>query len=103
MRRLTPQGSLEEYRDASGHLVIAEMPAHESWYGHALTDIETATAARVAFLTRLGTGVLPHAQMVLQDGDLVHMLAETDDVERVQAMLAGPRDAALSAAREGAS
>jgi len=103
MRRLIPQGSLEEYRDASGHLVIAEMPAHESWYGHALTDIETATAARVAFLTRLGTGVLPHAQMVLQDGDLVHVLAETDDVERVQALLAGPRDAALSAAREGAS
>ena len=103
MRRLIPQGALEEYRDASGNLVIAELPAHESWYGHAITDIETATAARVAFVTRLGTGVLPHAQMVLQDGDLVHMLARTDDMDRVQTLLAGSRDAALSAVRDGGS
>lgn len=101
MRRLIPQDALEEYRDASGQVMLAEMPAHPSWYGHAVVDMESATGARVAFISRLGTGLVPHTDMVLQDGDLVHVLAATDDAPRVQAILAGSRDDGLRAAREG--
>ncbi len=103
MRRLTPQDALEEYRDASGQVILAEMPAHSSWYGHGVSDIEVATGARIAFVSRLGAGLLPTAEMVLQDGDLVHMLTQSGDAERVQFILAGPRDSALRAARDGGS
>ncbi|MGA0009596.1 MAG: potassium channel family protein [Candidatus Nanopelagicales bacterium] len=100
MRRLLPQGGLEEFRDASGHVVLTEMPAHPSWYGHAVSDIEVSTRTRVGFLSRLGAGLIPTADTVLQDGDLVHMLSTVDDVDRVQAVLAGDRDAALRIVRD---
>ena len=103
MRRLLPQGGLEEYRDASGQVLIAEMPAHASWYGHAISDMETATGARVAFVSRLGSGLIPEADSVLQDGDLVHVLVANEDVSRVETILAGPREAGLASQREGAS
>ncbi|MGA0090805.1 MAG: potassium channel family protein [Candidatus Nanopelagicales bacterium] len=101
MRRLIPQDALEEYRDASGQVMLAEMPAHPSWFGHAVVDMEIATGARVAFISRLGSGLVPHTDMVLQDGDLVHVLAATDDAPRVQAILAGSREEGLRSAREG--
>lgn len=101
MRRLIPQDALEEYRDASGQIMLAEMPTHSSWYGHAVVDLERSTGARVAFISRLGSGLIPHTDMVLQDGDLVHILAHTDDAPRVQAILAGSREDGLRALREG--
>jgi trk system potassium uptake protein len=95
MRRLFPQGALEEYRDASGIVVLAEVPLHTSWYGHAATDVEAASGARIAYMSRLGSGMLINQQTVLQDGDLVHMLVEAEDSDRVTAILAGSREQAL--------
>ena len=101
MRRLLPQDGLEEFRDASGAVALVEMPAHATWYGHAVTDIEGLAGARVAYISRLGTGMIPDANTVLQDGDLVHVLAATGDLDRIQAALAEPREAAVRAVREG--
>lgn len=95
MRRLLPQGSLEEYRDASGLVALAEMPVHPSWYGHASADLETATGARVAFLSRLGSGMLVQSDTVLQDGDLVHVMVAAADAPRVEEILSRPRDQVL--------
>lgn len=102
MRRLIPRDALEEFRDASGEVLLSEMPVDATWYGHAVMDIEAATEARVAFITRLGAGLLPTDDTVLQDGDIVHVLTLSDDGPRVQAILAGVRDAALRSARESA-
>ena len=103
MRRLLPQGGLEEYRDASGEVLIVEMPVHASWYGHAASDLEIATGARIAYLSRLGSGMLVEADTVLQDGDLVHLLVRADDATSTEAILAGPHDKAMAALAEGRS
>lgn len=103
MRRLVPQDGHEEYRDASGQVLLTEMPAHASWYGHAVADIEVATGARVAYISRLGTGILPAPQTVLQDGDLVHVITATEHAGRVQAILDGSREDGLREARGGGS
>lgn len=48
---------------------------------------------RVAFLTRLGEAVLPTSQTVLQEGDLVHVMMRTDEVDTVEAAFAkGPEE-----------
>ena len=47
--------------------------------GHKVGEMEAATGARVAFITRFGKGVLPISSTVLQDGDQVHVLV-TDDI-----------------------
>ncbi|MBM3687973.1 MAG: TrkA family potassium uptake protein, partial [Actinobacteria bacterium] len=86
--------------DASGQVLLSEMPVHASWYGHAIADIEHATHARVGFVSRLGAGMIPGPDAVLQDGDLVHVLVSTDDASRVEAVLAGTREAGLGAVKD---
>ena len=59
--------------------------------GHKISKMQEETGVRVAFLTRLGEAILPSSQTVLQEGDLVHVMMRTDDVEKVEASFAeGP-------------
>jgi trk system potassium uptake protein TrkA len=48
--------------------------------------MEEEAGMRVAFLTRLGEGMVPHRDSVVQEGDLVHVSVEwarMAEVERV--------------------
>ncbi len=72
IRRLTPEGSRSEWRDASGTIQLCEISLHKAWFGKPVLLIEEATNARVAFITRLGEGLIPNSHTVLQEGDLVH-------------------------------
>ena len=90
LRRLLPQGSVPEHTDPSGRIVLAEVPLHHSWIGRPLTEIEDVAGARVAFLTRLGEGVLPHKDTVYQDGDLVHLVTATSSLATVEYKLDQP-------------
>ncbi len=91
MRRLFPEGTLTEWRDPSGHVVLAEVAYSPDWIGCRLTDLERAARVRVALLTRLGEGVVPHAQTVLQEGDLVHVVMAEEQRDAVaRAFAAGP-------------
>jgi trk system potassium uptake protein TrkA len=54
--------------------------------------LQEATGARVAFLTRLGDGVLPTPTTVVQEGDLVHFVVRTDAVPAVERRLSRPPD-----------
>ncbi len=86
LRRLLPQGHVPEFTDPSGRVVIAEMPVHEAWVGHRLFDLEAAAGGRVAYVSRLGEGLVPGPDTVYQDGDLVHLAldrAHLPEAERV--------------------
>lgn len=84
MRWLLPMGAQEEYRDASGTVMLAEVHVGPTWIGHRVQELEAASRARVAFLTRYGEAVLPQEQTVVQDGDLVHALFAPNDRENVE-------------------
>ena len=93
MRRLLPAGTLAEWRDPSGRVALAEVALAPSWIGHRVSDLEAQSGARVALLTRLGNGIVPGPDAVVQDGDLVHITMlweQRDQVERTFA--AGPED-----------
>jgi trk system potassium uptake protein len=90
LRRLLPQGSVPEHTDPSGRVVLAEVPLHQSWIGRPLTEIEDVAGARVAFLTRLGEGVVPQKDTVYQDGDLVHLVTATSSLGTVEYKLDQP-------------
>ena len=88
MRRLTPDGTKSEWRDATGTILLVEVSLHKEWYGESILLIEKNTNARVAFITRLGEAVLPDEHTVLQEGDLVHLLVNEKQVAETEKMLA---------------
>ena len=84
MRRLLPLGAADEYRDPSGTVSLAEVHLGTLWLGRRSTELEAASGARVAFITRYGQAMLPEADTVLQDGDLVHALFTDEIRDRVE-------------------
>ncbi len=88
MRRLTPDGTKSEWRDATGTILLVEVSLHKEWYGESILLIEKNTNARVAFITRLGEAVLPDEHTVLQEGDLVHLLVNEKQVAETEKTLA---------------
>jgi trk system potassium uptake protein len=86
MRRLLPHGSEPEWRDPSGSVRLAEVPVDRAWVGERLSRLEEESGGRVAFLTRLGDGLLPRADTVLQDGDIVHVVMREADADAVEAI-----------------
>lgn len=87
LRRILPLGAEDEYADPSASIVLAEVHIGDSWIGERYTDIEAAAPARLAFVTRLGRGLLPHADLVVQQGDLVHLLFAPEDRARIEDLL----------------
>lgn len=84
LRRLVPEGSKSEWRDASGAIQLCEMHPHKGWFGMAIAELEAATSARVAFITRLGEGLIPDSHTVLQEGDLLHVTVRDTDLSKVE-------------------
>lgn len=88
LRRLLPEGAESEWVDPRANVRLAEVHVAASWIGSPVAKLEAASGARVAFLTRYGDGILPTSNTIIQDGDLVHVIAHTDDTERVAEVLA---------------
>ena len=84
LQRLLPQGAVPALTDPSGRVVIAEVPLARGWAGRRFSEIESLTSTRIAFVTRLGEGLVPGADTVYQDGDLVHVASATTDLQRVE-------------------
>ncbi|MFD3488725.1 potassium channel family protein [Streptomyces sp. NPDC058665] len=93
LRRLLPSGAEPLWRDPSGGVQLAEVHTSTAWIGHKISTLQEETGVRVAFLTRLGEAILPTSQTVLQEGDLVHVMMRTDDIQKVEAVFAeGPEE-----------
>ncbi|GAA4984245.1 TrkA family potassium uptake protein [Kineococcus glutinatus] len=88
LRRLLPDGPAAEYLDTSGRVALVEMPVHLAWVGRRLTALEEAAAVRIAYVTRLGVGLVPTPATVYQEGDVVHATCEQHRVEEAAAVLA---------------
>ncbi|GLW72156.1 Trk system potassium uptake protein TrkA [Kitasatospora phosalacinea] len=94
LRRLLPSGAEPLWQDPSGAVQLAEVAFAPSWIGHRLAELEEAAGVRVAFVTRVGEGVLPTPQMVVQEGDLVHVMLRRNELTAVEAAFAqGPEEA----------
>ena len=84
LRRLLPSGSEPQWRDPSGNARLIEVYVHSGWVGRTVSSMEAAGRCKIPFLTRFGTGVVPTAQTVFQDGDLVYAAVTNDQVPDVE-------------------
>jgi trk system potassium uptake protein TrkA len=90
LRRLLPQGHVPELVDPSGNVVIAEVTVNPAWVGRRITAIEEATGTRAAYLTRLGSAMLPGSDTVFQEGDLLHLASLATDLPHAERTLDAP-------------
>jgi len=90
LHALTRDTEMAKWRDPSGTVAVLEVALHEEWVGRPCTDLEAATDARVAFLIRFGTGILPEPKTVIQSGDQVYIAAISGRAAEALAIAAQP-------------
>lgn len=90
MRRLIPHGLVAEYRDPSGHVVIAEIHYHPDWVGRRLDELEAMAPARAVYVTRLSEGLVARPDSIIQEGDLLHFAVDKADIGRVEELFDAP-------------
>lgn len=90
MRRLLPEGSEPVWRDQSGSVRLVEVHVHHDWVGQTVGRMQEAARTPIPFLLRVGSGLVPHADTIFQDGDLAYAACETERVSDVEAVLSSP-------------
>ncbi len=88
LRRLLPEGSEPLWRDPTGKIVLAELAFSPAWIGEQVRSVEARTMTRIAFVDRLGQAFVPDAGTVLQEGDVIHVIAREGDLDRIAAAFA---------------
>jgi trk system potassium uptake protein len=83
IRRLLPEGVSSLWRDPTGEVVLAEVQTDPKWIGAKVSALEEAAKTRVAYLSRMGEALVPAGDTVIQDGDVVHVMAASGDIERI--------------------
>ncbi len=91
LQRVLPDSPAVEWIDPSAQVLLVERTVPAGWAGHPVADLELDGVARVVALTRLGVAQVPTADLLLQDGDTVHLALAGAAGDRLDARLsAGP-------------
>ncbi|GLW07733.1 Trk system potassium uptake protein TrkA [Microtetraspora sp. NBRC 13810] len=89
LRRILPEGAEPLWRDPTGTIVLAEVTCNPGWVGTRTADLEAAIGARLAFINRMGEAVLPKEDTMVQEADILHVLAAENDMDRINKALSG--------------
>jgi trk system potassium uptake protein TrkA len=88
LRKLLPEGGEPLWRDPTGRIVLAEIAFSPLWIGEQVKAMEVSTMTRIAFIDRLGQAFVPDSGTVLQEGDVIHVVAKEADLDRIAAAFA---------------
>ena len=93
LRRLLPAGAEPDFRDPSGTIRLDQIPVTAAWVGQRTEQLEEQTGARIAWIDRLGEGMLPREDTVIQEGDLLHLVMREENAARAYDVLdRGPEE-----------
>ena len=93
LRRVLPVGAEPDYRDPSGTIRVDALAVTDKWVGRRTIHFQEHTGSRIAWIDRLGEGVIPSRDSVLQEGDMMHLVLREEGAERVFAAYEqGPED-----------
>jgi trk system potassium uptake protein TrkA len=88
LRRVLPAGAEPDFRDPSGTVRVDHIDVPEPWVGHRTIHLQEQSRSRIAWIDRLGEGMLPNRETVLQEGDLLHLVIREEDAAHTYAVLA---------------
>src|SRR5580700_11808414 len=88
LRKLLPEGAEPLWRDATGKIVLSQVSVSPEWIGEPVKLVEASAGTRIAYIDRLGEAIVPQPGTVLQQGDVVHVIAPENDLDRIEAAFA---------------
>jgi trk system potassium uptake protein TrkA len=88
-RRLVPNEVESEWTDSTGTLSLVERELPERWAGKRLVELSVPGEVTVVAVTRAGVVRLDFADLVGQDGDVIHLMITAEALGRFNARLAG--------------
>lgn len=93
LRRLLPAGTEPDFRDPSGTIRLDQVGVGDNWIGRRTIHFQEQSGSRIAWIDRLGEGMLPSKGTVIQEGDLLHLVMREEHADRVRAVLRdGPQE-----------
>ena len=87
LRRILPAGAEPDFRDPSGTVRVDQVPVPEKWVGHRTVKFQDESTCRIAWIDRLGEGMLPTRESVIQEGDVLHVAMREENATRVYDVL----------------
>jgi len=88
LRKLLPEGAEPLWRDPTGKIVLSQVIVSPAWIGEPVKLAEASAGTRIAYIDRLGEAIVPQPGTVLQQGDVVHVIAQESDIDRIAAVFA---------------
>ena len=93
LRRILPAGAEPDFRDPSGTIRVDQVPVPAVWIGQKTYDFQVQSNSRIAWIDRLGEGMLPTRESVIQEGDLLHLVMREERAAEVFAVITkGPEE-----------
>ena len=89
LRRLVPEAPAVEWVDPSAKVSLVERSFGVAWAGHRILEAESA-GVRVVALSRLGSAMLPTADLVVQEGDVVYLAVAHDAMTHLDDLVLNP-------------
>jgi trk system potassium uptake protein len=93
LRRLLPAGAEPDFRDPSGTIRVDHVQVPEEWIGNRTVEFQMQSRSRIAWIDRLGEGMLPTRDSVIQEGDLLHLVMREENAAGAYHVIdEGPED-----------
>jgi trk system potassium uptake protein len=86
LRRILPAGTEPEFRDPSGTIRVDVVSVNERWTGQRTILFQEQSGCRIAWIDRLGEGMIPTRDTVLQEGDGLHLVLREENVDKVMSV-----------------
>ena len=88
LRRLLPDGSEPVWRDPSGDARLIQVHVNHGWVGKKVLELSAAARCPIPFLGRIGKTLIPTAETVFQDGDLLYVACRAENISDIETLFA---------------
>ena len=88
--QLLPSATEDVYTDPEAEVSLRRIAISDGWAGLPYAQAESASGARLAYVNRLGTGIVADHELLIQDGDAAYFVCPTGDLAVAEKTLAKP-------------
>ena len=89
VRRLLPVHDAVQWIEPSARVCVLEHAVPRHAVGRLVRDLEVSGSVRVVVIRRLGAGIVPTGELVLQEGDILYLAVAGDHLDDLDHIIAG--------------